>query len=314
MSFLPEYALLPEVLEATDDGASGRLRSVFHMCLRDGLVRNLHSGRWRQRMVQKMPALSPPSREVLEFLIKSGRLRPCRKGLPGPPESSAEWCREAIASHEHRNLRAVLVERSTAVQFPEQPLVLATDDPFERGDISPDESAELRFHVDDYREYLAPLIKVAGEICFIDPYINPNHAHYRHGFLEILKLATDNSNRPPNEIHRMSEYEPRRGNQPVRELCSEKEWRPIFADWHHQLVAWKLKVDVHIWSKFGSRYFLTNHVGLLAGKGFKSDPAKKERHHWSRLKREDRDSVRSDFNSLGNSPTYEHRCQFSIGS
>ena len=313
MSFLPEYALLPEVLETTDDGASGRLRSIFHMCLQDGLVRSLHSGRWRQAMVQKK-ALSQVSREVLEFLIKSGRLRSCPKGLPSPPESSAEWCREAIASHKHRELRAVFAERSTAVQFPKEPLVVATDDPFERGDIRPNHAAELRFHTNDYCEYLTPLIKVAGEICFIDPYIDPRHIHYRHGFLEILKLATNNSNLLRIEIHRMSEYEPRRGNQPARELCTEKEWKPIFADWHRQLVDWKLKVDVHIWSKFGSRYFLTNHAGLSAGKGFKSDPAKKERHHWSLLKREHRNNVRSDFNSLGNSPTYEHRSQFCIGS
>lgn len=314
MSFLPEYALLPEVLAATDDGAGGRLRTLFHTCLQDGLVRNLHGGRLRQMIVQKMAALSPSAQKILQFLIDSGRLRSCPKCLPDPPESSAEWCREAIASHGHRKLRAVFAERPTAVQFREEPLVLATDDPFERGDIAPDQAAELRFDVDDYLEHLAPLIKVARGICFIDPYINPNHDHYRHGFLEILKLAADNPNRPLMEIHRMSEYEPRRGNQPARELCSESEWRPIFADWHRQLVNWNLKVDVHIWSKFGSRYFLTNHVGLSAGKGFKSDPSKKERHHWSLLKREHRDSVRSDFNSLGNSPTYEIRCRFGIGS
>ena len=314
MSFLPEYALLPEVLEVAGDDAVGRLRSLFHMFLQDGLVRNLHSGRWRQKMVQKMAVLSPQAREVLEFLIKSGRLRSCPKGLPSPPESSAEWCREAIASHQHRELCAVFAERSTAVQFPKEPLVVTTGDPFERGDIRPDHAAELRFHIDDYREYLTPLIKVASEICFIDPYIDPRHIHYRHGFLEILRLAIDNPKLSSIEIHRMSEYGLRRGNQTAPELCSEKDWRPIFADWHRQLVAWKLKVDVHIWSKFGSRYFLTNHAGLSAGKGFKSDPAKKERHHWSLLKRENRDSVRSDFNSLGNSPTYKHWDKFSIGS
>jgi len=314
VSFLPEYALLPEVLDACDAGTNGRLRSLFYLFLQDGLVRNLHSGRWRQIMVQKMAALSPPSREVLEFLLKSKRLRSCPKGLHVPPESSTDWCKEAIASHKHRKLEAVFAERPTVAQFPEQPLVVATDDPFERGDIGADQSAELRFHIDDYREYLTPLIKVAGEICFIDPYINPDHAQYRHGFLEILRLAADNANQPRIEIHRMSEVEPRRGSQAARELCSEKEWWPIFADWHHQLVAWRLKVDVHIWSKFGSRYFLTNYVGLSAGKGFKSDPMKKERHHWSLLKKEHRDSVRGDFDSLGNSPTYERRCQFSIGA
>jgi len=314
VSFLPEYALLPEVLEATGDDAVGRLRSLFHVCLQDGLVRNLHSGRWRQTIVQKMAALSPSAQKILKFLIDNGRLRSCPKGLSSPPESSVEWCREAIASHKHRELCAVFAERSMAVQFPEEPLVVATDDPFERGDIRPDHAAELRFHTDDYRQYLTPLIKVASGICFIDPHINPNHPHYRHGFLEILRLAIDNPNLSSIEIHRMSEYEPRRGNQPARDLCTEKGWRPIFTDWHRQLVAWKLKVDVHIWSKFGSRYFLSNHAGLSAGKGFKSDPAKKERHHWSLLKREHHNSVRSDFNSLGNSPTYEHRCQFCIGS
>jgi len=315
LSFLPEYAVLPEVLEANGELCSGQLRSLYQMCLRDGLVRNLHKGKWRQDLVQKMTALSPVAREVLEYLIKNGRLISCRNGLPSAPQSSKEWCREAIESHkQHRELRAIFAERSTTVQFPEEPLVLATDDPFERGDFRPDESAELRFHVDDYREYLGPLIKVAREICFIDPYINPNHAHYRHGFLEILKLATDNPNRPPIEIHRMSEYEPRRGNQPARELCLEKDWEPIFTDWRRQLRNWKLKVDVHIWSKFGSRYFLTNHAGLSAGKGFKSDSTKKERHHWSSLKRQHRDSVRLDFNPLGNSPTYEHRCRLSIGA
>jgi len=315
LSFLPEYAVLPEVLEATGEPSIRQLRSLTEMFLRDGLVRNLYSGQWRQELVQKMAALSPVACKVLKHLIDDGRLISSRKRSPSRPQSSEEWCREALESHkQHRALRAVFAERSTAVKFAEEPLVLATDDPFERGDIRPDNSAELRFHVDDYREYLGPLIKVAREICFIDPYINPDHAHYRHEFLEVLKLATENPNSAPIQIHRMSEYEPRRGNQPAKELCTELAWRPIFADWNRQLAVWKLKVDVHIWGKFGSRYFLTNHVGLSAGKGFKSDPTKKERHHWSMLTGQDRKNLRLHFNPLGQSPTYTHLCHFSIGA
>ena len=313
MSLLPEYALLPEVLEAAGDGSCGNLRAVFELCLREGIVRNLHSGRWRQSLVKNLPALSPAGRKVFEFLDKTGRLISCPKALPKPPDTSEDWCREAIASRQHRDLRAIFAEKATAAQFATEPIVMGMDEAIERAALRPAKSIALRFHADDYCRQLAPLIRVAREVCFIDPYIDPRDPLYHDGFLKILSLATTSPFRPRIEIHRKSEYKPRRGNQPAIEYCAEKDWLPIFDGWHRQLSAWRLRADVFIWSKFQSRYFLTNHVGLIAGKGFKSDPGKKERHHWGRLEREDYDGVRGDFNSLGNSSIYDRMCQFSIG-
>ena len=310
MSFLPEYALLPEVLEATGEVACINLRSVFELCLREGIVRNLHSGRWRHRLVQNLATLSPAGQKVFEFLDKSGRLISCPKALPKAPNTSDDWCREAIASRQHRELRAIFAEKATAAQFAKEPIVMGTDEAIERAGLRPANSIELRFHADDYCRQLAPLIRVAREVCFIDPYIDPGHSHYRDGFLKILGLATTSPFRPRIEIHRMSAVG---SGSKKQELCSENDWRPIFDCWHRQLVAWDLRAEVFIWSKFQSRYFLTNHVGLMAGKGFKSDPGKKERHHWGRLERVDYDGVRRDFNSLGNSPVHERKCQFNIG-
>jgi len=310
VSFLPEYALLPEVLEATGDDSRESLRSVFELFLREGIVRNLHKGRWCRHLTERQKMLSHGGQKVFKFLVESGRLVSCPEGLPKPPEASEDWCREAIASRRHRDLRAVFAEKTTASQFTEEPIVVVLDEAIERNDLRPAKSIKLRFHVDDYRRHLAPLMQVAREVCFIDPYIHPGHAHYRKGFLEIIKLAASNPYRPRIEIHRMSEV----GYK--QELCSEREWKPIFADWHRQLAAMRLGAEVLIWSKFASRYFLTNHVGLNAGKGFKSDPSKEEPHYWTPLERTHRDHVRGEFNSLGNSSVKGRvrKCQFSIGA
>ena len=114
MSLLPEYAVLPEVFEATGDGACVNLRSVFELCLREGIVRNLHSGRCRHSLVQNLTALSPAGQKVFEFLDKSGRLISCPKALPKAPSTSEDWCREAIASRQHRDLSAIFAEKATA--------------------------------------------------------------------------------------------------------------------------------------------------------------------------------------------------------
>ncbi len=303
MTFLPEFAILPEVLEARGDN----LRSVFELCLREGLVRNLRKGSWRQNLAQRLEALSPAGRKVIESLWKSGRLLSCPSFLSSPPETTEEWCREAIASRGHRDLRAIFSERSTAERFAEECLVVPTDDAVERENLRPAQSAALRFHIDDYRDHLLSLIRVAREVCFIDPYINPRHFHYRDGFLQILKLANHNPHRPRISIHRKSE------DRPGHELCSEANWGPIFDTWHRRLAAWKLQVEVFIWSRFQSRYFVTNHVGLDAGKGFKCDPSREERHHWCRLSRQDHEGVLRDFDSLGNSPTHKLHCKFNLG-
>lgn len=309
MSLLPEYALTPDLF--LDDGKSASLRPIFFAWLRYGLIRNLHAGQWRE--VLKNANLSPAAKETFKWFNAHHRLISCAKCLPPPgPSTPEQWLEEAVKSHTNRSLSAVVAHESTYGEISDGVPVVSPSNFFDYDCLKPATSLAMNYDIDQYCNALKNVFRRSPEVSFIDPYIDPMQFEYKH-FPKLFRCIKDHRNSSESKIriniHRMN-GRGRKDGRPIT-INDENQWREIFHEWDVSLKQLDLAAEIYIWPKFQSRYFLCSFFGILAGKGFKSNPNNNEIHHWARLERDQVDKVRQNFEPNGN--TNDRVCNFRIG-
>ena len=314
MKLLPEFALIHDVFDVPPEEAILRLHYLHAAFLADGLVRNLHGGDWARALEKHTRSHSPMLRkrivEIIEALRKGARLVPAPPCSAAEPDSAVEWCREAVASHARAKLDAVIAGRESAAAFPGFPMVAFDDLPSCEERLKPAASVRVPQNTAEYLRHLGPALQTARRICFFDPYLDPASRPYAE-FLQLLLAVRDRHPSPVIELHRKCLYKGPR--QPERVVVREDEWRAIFRDWDAELARAGLRVRVRIWDDFHDRHFLSNVVGLQLGTGFIASRNPRAIDQWSRLSREDRESLDREFDE-NNSPDHELRCGFEIGA
>lgn len=309
---LPEFAILPDVFlkSGHDEVSRLRLKILGNIVLRDAAVRDLRDGQWKKLLWNQRGTMSLSAQKLVKILCGGRSLSSALPALPSSPSSEEEWCDEAIASAQVRALTAIICSPNLDKAHQQQSSVYPLDTLGETdlGQIAT-ASVQTLFRIGEYIEHIGAILSTARRLCFIDPYIDPEHRDYGE-FLELLRHAGKRHPAPKLEIHRKCSYK-RKTDAKEGPLTDTNAWKKIFDSRDRSLKTEGIVAEVFIWDDFKERYLISELVGLLVGKGFKINKDPNAKNTWSRLSRENAQSVDREFGD--NSPVHGQPLRFEIG-
>ncbi len=301
MALLAEYALIPDVFDATSysntEVAGIHLQHLKEVMLSEGLVRDLRNGAWRRVFDWDGRPWHLRGKELLKKLVVQKRLRLCPSCCPQDPSTDSEWCREALDSHEALPLTGIVVTNTIAHEFHGEPMVASIDRlPGVPWWAERSSSVRLSRTHEAYEEHLRLVLQCANSIMFIDPHLDPDEPRYQD-FISLLHSMAGRHPAPVIEIHRVCYV----GRGRDRDIIPQAEWRSRF---QHALCeplqAAGLSAEVFIWDDFHDRYLITDLVGISVPNGFDTTANLKAITRWIRLDRRERDDVQREFDPAAN--------------
>lgn len=308
MAMIAEYALIPDLFDVTsyssDEICALHLQSLKEVLLHEGLVRNLHDGTWLKTFDASTRAWHLRGKELLKKLRVQKRLVQSRAARPAAPQTDAEWCLEALASHERLPLAGIIAGDAVAKQHETNPAVCAIG----RLASAPwwtkrSSSVRLARTLADYRTALDPILRHANSLMFIDPFIDPTDVHQYGDMLQLLAALKSRSSKPLVEVHRAAWYGGGNDKRPrVKDVADALTPRL-------QAVAQAtgISVEVFLWDDIHDRYLITDLVGISLPYGLGTTRAPNSFTTWTRLGREDRDSTQRDFDPAHRTPRHRFK-------
>lgn len=309
---LRDYAITPDVFDETSyphpAACDAELRSLKDVLLTEGLVRDLRQGEWSRVFADDGRPWHRRGRELLRKLAQQNRLLPFEPHRAGSPPDDVAWCREALGTHERRPLTGgIIVTESVKAAFPDEDLVARIDRlasaPWWAARAS---SVSLRRDMGEYLDQLAPVLRCANSLMFIDPHLDPAKPRYA-GFVQLLQAAGSRRPAPLIEIHRVC-YE---GSGPSRTfpMCNdpkyfERRFRGALEAILHDA---DLRAEVFVWDDFHDRYLISNLIGISLPNGFDTTTNPNSITRWTRLGRQDRDDVQREFDPASERHALRHR-------
>lgn len=310
---LAELALVPDVLDgachSSPDTCDLHLNYLKEPLLNEVLVRDLRDGGWSAFVTKDLGRWHPKAKELIKQLGKHTRFRPFRAALPATPDSYAEWCSEAVGSHQLEPLASVVACPGVADAYDKNSVVCSIDKLTSRPwwqSRSP--SVRVERNTTAYLAKLRLVLQHANSLVFIDQHVDPQKRNYSQ-FLQLLLAARRPSVQPWIEVHR-EHYVERRDStgRPLYPPPAEIEKR--FRDeWTNSLTTAGLKVEVFIWDHVHDRYLISNLIGILVPYGFDVSSNPTELTTWTRLGRKDRDDVQREYDPAAKRHQLIHRFQ-----
>jgi hypothetical protein len=309
MALLAEYALTPDVFDSTayssEEVCGLHLQTLKDVLLHEGLVRNLRSGEWARTFDESSRAWHQRGKELLKKLSTQHRTVLADATRATPPQTDAEWCLEALGSHESRPLAGVIATDATAAPHAGNVNVCSV----KRLASAPwwaarSPSLRLGRTLTEYQAALASVLRHANSLIFIDPFIDPTDHHQYGDLIKILASLQVRSMKPLIEIHRAAWYGGGNDKRPrVKEVVAALQ--PSI-----QAVAKSagITVEVFLWDDIHDRYLITDLIGISLPYGFGTTKASNAQTTWTRLGRSDRDAVQREFDPAHRQP----REQFTV--
>lgn len=307
MVLLCEYAVTPDVFDTRfyphQEVGTARLEYLKEVFLEEALLRNLRAGEWLAIFRNQGRPWLRRGMELLKKMVKQNRLRLADSALPATPASDADWCREALASHEIDPMTGVISTAPVVDDVGTDPVIGRID----RLGSSPcwtcrSTSVRLARCRPDYEAQLRLIMRTANSVMFIDPHLDPTQRRY-FDVLPILLLAQVRRPIPLIEIHRVIYV----GSGRNRELVDRMEWEHRFRDaWGNDLAAAGLRVEVFVWDDHHDRYLITDLIGIEMGNGFDTTANPNNITTWSRLGRATRDDIQREFDRACNRHVLRH--------
>ena len=285
---LAEYALTPEVfhLENYDDQESCKqnLRYIRETLIHWSIVRDLRSGAWSRKVLDKEASLHPKGKELLKKIKQYNRLFHFPPVIANSPASETEWCEEALGSHKSIPLNGIIVTNRIIDQFRKNDIVSEIGKVENKTWWRKHQDTEIRIRKcrDDYQQALSTIFRYANSIMFVDPYLDPRKPEYGDFFELILENLRDRSLQPQIEFH--------------RKWTENDDWRSIFVrELSNKYRDAGLKCQVFIWDDFHDRFVISNLLGISTSQGFDTTSDSKKIAIWSRLSTATRDHVQREF-------------------
>lgn len=305
MVLLGEYALTPGVFEATayssEEVCGLHLQALKDVLLHEGLVRNLRAGEWVKAFDDSSRPWHQRGKELLKKLRTQKRIVLADAAVATAPQTDADWCAEAIASHAARPLAGVIATDATAVPHAHNPIVSSVSK-LSSATWWASRSPSLRLGRTrvDYETALAPVLRHANSLIFIDPFIDPTDHHQYRDLMALLAGLRTRSVKPLVEIHRAAWYGGGNDKRPqVNEVV--EALTPAITTTAR---AAGLSVDVFLWDDIHDRYLITDLIGISLPYGFGTTRASNAQTTWTRLGRDDRDAVQRDFEPARRAPRH----------
>jgi hypothetical protein len=310
MALLDEYALTPDVFDtaaySSEEVCGLHLQALKEVLLHEGLVRNLRSGEWARLFDDSSRPWHQRGKELLKKLRTQHRTVLADAIRATTPETDAEWCLEALGSHASHPLAGVISTDVTAASHAGN----ATVSSVSRLASAPwwaSRSPSLRLGrtLAAYNAALATVLRHANSLIFIDPFIDPTDRHQYDDLMKILASLHARSVKPLIEIHRAAWYGGGNDKRPqVEDVVAALQ--PFV-----QAVAKSagISVEVFLWDDIHDRYLITDLIGISLPYGFGTTKAPNAQTTWTRLGRDDRDSVQREFDPAHRQP----RHRFTVG-
>jgi len=309
MGLLSEYAVTPDVFDTSfyrhEDAAGARLEYLKDVFLEESLLRNLRNGEWLAVFRNNDRPWHRRGAELLQKMVKQNRLCLAGEALDDAPISDADWCREALASHQQINPLTGIISTGQVVDEVGGYPILARIEQLASSPCWTCRSPSVRpvrcFH--DYEEQLRMIMCSANSVMLIDPHLDPSQRRYGD-VLPLLLLAQDRRPLPLIEIHRVMYV----GSGRRRQFVDSVEWENRFRDaWGNDLAAAGLRVEVFIWDDHHDRYLITDLIGIEMGNGYDTTTNPNAITTWSRIGRKDRDDIQREFDPACNRHALRHR-------
>lgn len=300
MALLADYAITPDVLDVASYSnvkeCAARLENIREAMLKEGLVRDLRDGEWKNVFESDERFWHRRGKELVKKLKTQGRLVPCAPARPFRPANDNDWCAEALASHEVRPLQGgVIVTEQVKREHAKERLVARIERLSSaawwtaRGP-----SVTVRRTATDYEKHLDLVLRYSNLIVLIDPYLDPKKPRYR----QIGKLLSHAGNRKPApkiEIHRACYKGSEHRHKPQMHGDAAYFERRFRSALGKTLRDTDLQIEVFLWDDFHDRYLISNIIGIALQNGFDTTDAPDTVTRWARLSRDDRDDVRREF-------------------
>lgn len=306
MALIAEYALTPCVFDETAYSSAEvcglHLQGLKEVLLQEGLVRNLSGGEWVKTFGDTSRAWNQRGKELLKKLLRHpSRIVSADPIASTTPQTDAEWCVEAIASHSSQPLAGVIATDVTAAPHAGNAIVSSVSKLSSApwwASRSP--SLRLRRTLVAYEAALAPVLRHANSLMFVDPFIDPTDGHQYGDLMKLIAGLSTRSVKPRVEIHRAAWSGGGNDKLPkVREV--EAAVTPALTT---AAKTAGLSVDVFLWDVIHDRYLITDLVGISLPYGFGTTTAPDAQTTWTRLGRDDRDDVQRDFDTAYRTPRH----------
>jgi len=305
MALLAEYALTPDVFDTTsysnEEVCGLHLQALKEVLLHEGLVRDLRRGEWVRTFEGSGRPWHHRGKELLKKLRTQHRTV-CDDAMRSEtPQTDADWCLEALGSHAARPLAGIIVTDTIAAPYVGNATVssvsrLATASWW----ASRSPSLRLGRTLVEYEAALGSVLRHANSLIFIDPFIDPTDHHQYGDLMSLLAMLKPRSVKPLIEIHRAAWYGPGPDKRPrVNEVVAAL--KPALENLAKTA---GLSVDVFLWDDIHDRYLNTDLVGINLPYGFGTTKAPNAQTTWTRLGRDDRDSVQREFDPARRQPRY----------
>ncbi len=309
MALLSEYALTPDVFDvasySSEEVCGLHLQALKEVLLSEGLVRNLRAGEWAKTFEDASRHWHQRGKELLKNLKKKNRAVVADAMLPTQPQTDAEWCLEALASHGSSPLAGVIAADATASLHKGNATVSGVSKLTSARWWRCSPSLRLTRTLSEYHAALDLILRHANSLMFIDPFIDPSDRHQYGDLINILASLQNRRVKPRIEIHRAAWYGGGNDKRPnVKEVVAalQPSIEPV-------VKSTGISVEVFLWDDIHDRYLITDLIGISLPYGFGTTRAPNSNTTWTRLGRDDRDSVQRDFDSACRQPRYRFTVQ-----
>lgn len=306
---LSEIAITPSVFQS--DGYTSPEECDAHLCgirqdiLEYCLIRDLRDGDWYRQLNGSKSKCPHMGQKLLKQLRVTSRLRRFANKLSHDPESSSDWCLEALETHEVEALTGILTCKKIKKEHQSEALITSINQRHSSkwwSKLAAGGAARIGRNTKSYLERFGIVFRNASHIIFRDPHLDPERGDYRE-FPLLLERCSIGAT---VEIHRVV-YE----GVKQRDLVDAKEWERRFNSKLGKMVSLRqLKVNVFIWPDEHDRHLLTNLMSYHLGNGLTVTTSKTAKMTCSRLSRAQSDEIQREIDPGVNSPSYS----FKIGS
>ncbi len=306
MALLAEYAVTPDVFDVTsynsEEVCGLHLQTLKEVLLNEGLVRDLRNGDWARLFAGSDRPWHLRAKELLKKLMKQNRLVTFPAVSAVAPTSDAEWCDEALTSHEGCALSGVIVSDALGEGYGANPVVSTVGRlPCAAWWASRSPSLRLQRNLGAYGAGLELVLRHANSIMLIDPHFDLLENRYRDA-VTLLTGAGGRTPAPFIEIHRVAWYGDSRDKRP-QSANVEGALRPALTT---AAAPSGLTFKVYLWDDFHDRYLISDLVGISLPHGFDTTTEANAMTIWNRLGRTARDDVQREFDPASSRHTLQH--------
>lgn len=194
---LYEFAMTPDLFDASvinTDNAGTILVQLLRGIAENGLLANLHKGRWFRHVTeQRIASLPPPLKDkvmsCISVLENRHRLVRHPKSMGGDPTSDMDWLDLALESHQ--TLHAILLSHDLIEECGQKsgPFVefLGSLDSQKWTEINGRRTHQVEKSVNGFRQVLAPILRHAKALSLVDAYMNYNNSR----FFDTIELCSE---------------------------------------------------------------------------------------------------------------------------